>query len=51
MCTSMYLFNSDFSVLLNTSEKGSQPLKDALLLCGVINKMALEFSIALTFWL
>lgn len=39
MCMSMYLFNPDV-----TSEKGSQPLKDALLLHGIINKMALEFS-------
>lgn len=48
---SMYVLNSDFSVLFNTSENGSQPLKDALLLHGIVNKMALEFSIALTFWL
>lgn len=51
MCMSMYVFNPDFSVLFNTFEEESQPLKDALLLHGIINKMALEFSIALTFWL
>lgn len=51
MCMSIYVFKPYFSVLFNTSEKGSQPLKDALLLHGIVNKMALEFSLVVTFWL
>ena len=44
----MDVYNPDFSVLFNTSEKCSQPLKDALLLLhGIVDRMSLELSIVL----
>jgi len=47
----MRVFNPESGVLFNTYNEGSQLLKGPLLLHGVINKMALELSIALVFWI